>query len=84
MAARQIVVKVVDGPIVVENAVRRPVRLTPDGYAGVTYASAVHPLLIGDIVDLSLASWEVEDCNRFLLAGSPIPYAPQSNPGALQ
>ena len=84
MAARQVVVKVVNGPIVVENAVRRPVRLTPDGYAGVTYASAVHPLLMGDIVDLSQASWEVEDCNRFLLAGSPIPYAPQSDPQALQ
>jgi hypothetical protein len=82
MAARQVVVKVVDGAVVVENAVRRPVRLTPDGYAGVTYASAVYPLLSGDLVDLSRASWEVEDCNRFLLAGSPIPYALDTYPEA--
>jgi hypothetical protein len=76
MAAQQVFVRVVDGSSAVDESVRRPVRLTPDGYAGVTYAGAVYPLLTDDVVDISGASWEVEDCNRFLLAGTPVPYAP--------
>jgi hypothetical protein len=76
MAAQQVVVRIVDGSSVVDESIRRPVRLTPDGYAGVTYAGAVYPLLTDNVVDISGASWEVEDCNRFLLAGTPVPYAP--------
>jgi hypothetical protein len=76
MAAQQVVVRVVDGSTVVEESVRRPVRLTPHGYAGVTYAGAVYLLLVGNTIDISGDSWEVEDCNRFLLADTPVPYAP--------
>jgi hypothetical protein len=76
MAAQQVVVRIVDGTSVVDEAIRRPVRLTPDGYAGVTYAGAVYPLLTDNVVDICGASWELEDCNRFLLAGTPVPYAP--------
>jgi phage shock protein A len=75
MAAQQVVVRIVYGSSVVDESIRRPVRLTPDGYAGVTYAGAVYPLLTDNVVDISGASWEVEDCNRFLLAGTPVPYA---------
>ncbi|MDP9183200.1 MAG: hypothetical protein M3P04_10550 [Actinomycetota bacterium] len=64
-----------DGPEVVDESIRRPVRLTPDGYAGVVYAGAVYPLLVDNVVDISGASWEVEDCNRFLLGGATVPYA---------
>lgn len=77
MAATQVTVQVVHGVTVVEESVRRPLRLTPDGYAGVAYGGAVYPLRDG-IVDTSESSWEIADCNRFLLAGTPIPYAPGS------
>ncbi|TQJ36709.1 hypothetical protein FBY36_4014 [Arthrobacter sp. SLBN-122] len=37
----------------------------------------MYPLFAHDVVDVSGASWEVEDCSRFLFAGASIPYAPQ-------
>lgn len=66
-----------DGPDSVDESVRRPVRLTPDGFAGVAYGWVVYPLLAGDVIDISGPSWEIEDCKRFLFAGSAIPYAPR-------
>jgi hypothetical protein len=36
-------------------------------------------VLDGDVVDIAGPSWEVEDCNRFLLAGADVPYAPKAN-----
>lgn len=82
MAAQQVVMRVLDGSVIVEQSVRRPVRLTPHGYAGVTYAGAVYSLLVGNSIDIAGDSWEVEDCNRFVLAGTPVPYAPPT--GATQ
>jgi regulator of replication initiation timing len=79
MASQQVVVRVVDGSLEVDKSVRRPVRLTPDGYAGVVYAATVYPLLANNIVDLGGPSWEIEDCNRFLLIGASIPYAPAAS-----
>lgn len=79
MAAQQIVVRVINGASETETQVRRPVRLTPDGSAGIVYAGAVYPVLSGDVVDIAGPSWEVEDCNRFLLAGAKVPYAPQTS-----
>ena len=79
VAAQQIVVRVVDGGTPVEESIRRPVRLTPDGYAGIVYAGAVYPVSDDDVVDIAGASWEVEDCNRFLFSGASIPYARQSS-----
>lgn len=77
MAARHVVVRVILGEDVLEEAVRRPVRLTPDGCAGVVYAGAVYPLHAGDVVDTAGASWEIADCNRFLLVGADdLPYSP--------
>jgi hypothetical protein len=76
MASTQVVVRVLDGSSVVDGSIRRPVRLTPDGFAGVVYAGAVYPLLSDNTVDIAGPSWEIEDCNRFLLAGTAIPYAP--------
>lgn len=77
MASQQLVVRVVDGTSVIES-VRRTVRLTPEGYAGVVYAGAVYPVLVDDVVDIGGASWEMEDCNRFLFAGAAVPYAPRA------
>jgi hypothetical protein len=77
MASTQVVVRVLDGTSVVDESIRRPVRLTPDGFAGVVYAGAVFPLLSDNTVDIAGPSWEIEDCNRFLWAGAPIPYAPR-------
>ena len=77
MAFTQVVVRVLDGPSVVDESIRRPVRLTPDGFAGVAYAGAVYPLLPDNLVDIAGSSWEIEDCNRFLFSGAAIPYAPR-------
>lgn len=58
---------------------RRPVRLTPDGFAGAAYAGAVYPLYPDNRIDLSDPSWEIEDCNRFLFTETPVPYRPQTD-----
>lgn len=79
MTSQQVVVQVVRGSLVIEESVRRPVRLTPDGFAGVVYAGAVYPLLTDNVVDIAGPSWEVEDCNRFLLRGARVPYAPRAD-----
>ena len=84
MASQQVVVRIQDGASVVAELVRRPVRLTPGGYAGIVYNGAVYPLFAHDVVDISGASWEVEDCSRFLFAGASIPYAPQFDDGEQQ
>lgn len=75
VAVQQILVRVVDGGTPIEKSIRRPVRLTPDGHAGIVYAGAVYPVSKDDVVDIGGASWEVEDCNRFLFSGASIPYA---------
>lgn len=75
MAAHQLNVRVVDGGSQVEESIRRPVRLTPDGYAGVVFCGAVYPVFDDHVVDIAGASWEVEDCNRFLFSGASVPYA---------
>ncbi|MEO5535833.1 MAG: hypothetical protein ABIR17_11970 [Pseudolysinimonas sp.] len=67
---------VVDSGAVVAQAIRRPVRLTPDGYAGIVFEGAVFPLFDGDWIDVSGASWEPEDARRFLIAGAKVPHAP--------
>lgn len=77
MASTQVVVQVQDRAHVLDESIRRPVRLTPDGSAGVVYAGAVYPLLSDNTIDIAGPSWEIEDCNRFLLAGAEIPYAPK-------
>lgn len=82
MASSHVVVQVLDGLSVIDGPIRRPVRLTPDGYAGVVYAGAVYPLLRDNVVDISGPSWEIEDCNRFLLAGAEVPYAPNPRSGS--
>lgn len=74
MASAKSVVTILDHGVEVETGVRRPVRLTPDGYAGVAYAGSVYPLHTGDVVELSGPSWELADCEKFLFAGTDIPY----------
>lgn len=76
MASARAVVRVLDHGTQVEFGVRRPIRLTPDGYAGVAYAGSVYPLQAGDVIDLAAPSWELADCDRFLFAGTDVPYAP--------
>lgn len=84
MASQQVVVRVLNGASVVEEDVRRPVRLTPDGYAGIVYAGAVFPVFADNLVDMAGPSWEVEDCNRFLLAGASVPYARKAEDSVAQ
>ena len=82
MASLQVVVRVLDGPSEVEQHVRRPVRITPAGFAGVVYAGAVYPLFVDNVVDIAGPSWEIADCNRFLLSGATVPYAAKADDGS--
>lgn len=75
MATARTVVTVLDHGAEVEAGIRRPVRLTPDGHAGVAYAGSVYPLHTGNVVELNGPSWELADCERFLFAGADVPYA---------
>ncbi|MBM9458779.1 hypothetical protein JK386_02615 [Nocardioides sp. zg-536] len=79
MASAKSVVRVLDHGTEVETGVRRPIRLTPDGYAGVAYAGSVYPLQSDDVIDLAGPSWELADCDRFLFAGADVPYAPSAD-----
>ncbi len=79
MASAKTAVTVLDNGIKVDDGVRRPVRLTPDGYAGVAYAGSVYPLHENDVIDLGGPNWEIADCNRFLFTGADFPYAPSSD-----
>ncbi|MFD7878988.1 hypothetical protein ACFV5G_33670 [Streptomyces sp. NPDC059766] len=76
MASAKALVRVLDRGTEVECGVRRPIRLTPDGYAGVAYAGSVYPLRQGDLIELDGSSWELADCDRFLFTGAEVPYAP--------
>ncbi|KAB1978609.1 hypothetical protein [Streptomyces triticiradicis] len=78
MASAKVLVRVLDHGTEVESGVRRPIRLTPDGYAGVAYAGSVYPLRQGDLIDLDGSSWELADCDRFLFTGAEVPYAPMA------
>lgn len=67
--------KVVDGPFA------RPVRLTPDGRAGVVYGGEVYPLHTSNLVDLADPSYDKDVCDEFVQAGAKIPYAPKTTTG---
>lgn len=60
---------------VVEVLRRRPVRVLPTGTAGVVYAGEVFPLYAGDTINLGDRSYSKAECNSFVRAGQPIPYA---------
>lgn len=60
---------------VLEVLRRRPVRILPTGDAGVVYAGEVFPLYPGDTIDLADTPYDKYDCNAFVVAGRPIPYA---------
>jgi len=77
VATERLEVDVFAGQRPVETRVRKPVRVTPDGFAGISYGGSVYPLVAGNSINLEGVSWEIEDCNRFLISGSPIPYAPE-------
>ena len=53
---------------------RRPVRLTPDGYAGVAYAGSVYPLHPGDIISTGTPAGVGLGMNppRYLSAGDVV------------
>lgn len=54
----------------------RPVRLMPDGVAGIVYGGDVYPVHEGDYIDLSDRSIPKSQCPKFLLTGRPVPYLP--------
>lgn len=79
MSSEKVDVNVRSDGSVVEVLRRRPVRLLPTGDAGVVYAGEVFPLYVGDIIDLSDKPYDKFDCNDFVGAGRPVPYATSRN-----
>lgn len=75
MGSAKIKVTVVSHGRQVDGPLQRPVRLTLEGVAGIVYGGLVYPVRAGNIVDLDDASFDKYDCDRFLDADQPIPYA---------
>jgi hypothetical protein len=74
MASKKLDVAVYDGDRLVAWLTARPVRLMPDGYAGVVYSGAVYPLHEGNYINVSDEPVDEDNCDRFLAAYSDIPY----------
>ena len=79
MASKKVDVAVRDGDRLVARLTARPVRLMPDGYAGVVYNSAVYPLHESNYIDIGDDSIDKDDCDRFVAAYSDIPYLPDTS-----
>jgi hypothetical protein len=75
MSSQKVTVTVVDerGRQVATRA-DSPVRLLPNGRAGIVYAGKVFPLLSGNRIDLSAAAADKSKCSRFLAPGQAMPY----------
>lgn len=79
MASKKLNVAVYDGDRLVARLTARPVRLMPDGYAGVVYNSAVYPLHDGNYIDITDEPIDKDDCERFVAAYSDVPYWPETS-----
>lgn len=76
MARTTVDIDVFEGTAVVDVAHDRPVRLMPNGLAGVVYRDKVYPLYAGDVIRIEDESLDKALCQRFLAHGLPIPYWP--------
>ena len=80
MASKKVNVAVYDGDRLVTKLAARPVRLMPDGYAGVVYNAAVYPLYADDCINLADEPVDKDDCDRFVPAYKDTPYTPEDRP----
>jgi hypothetical protein len=75
MSSVKLTVSVYDGSRLVETLSDRPVRLTPDGKAGVVYAGEVYPVYSDNSISLGVRPTKKSLCYSFLSPGAKIPYA---------
>jgi hypothetical protein len=75
MSSAKLTVSVYDGSRLVETLSDRPVRLTPDGKAGVVYAGEVYPVYSDNSISLDVRPIKKSLCYSFLSPGAKIPYA---------
>lgn len=75
MASKKVNVEVFDGERLVVRLAARPVRLMPDGYAGVVYNGMVYPFYERNFVQLTDTPIAKDDCVRFVGVYAEIPYA---------
>jgi hypothetical protein len=75
MSSAKLTVSVYDGSRLVETLSDRPVRLTPDGKAGVVYAGEVYPVFSDNSISLDVRPIKKSLCYSFLSPGAKIPYA---------
>lgn len=80
MASQQLVVVVHNGADRVDGPFSRPVRLLPDGTAGVVYGGDVYPLYDDDRIDLRDEPVDKWSCPSFVTAGTAVPYARRRAP----
>ncbi len=81
MSSAKLTVKVYDGSLLVETISDRPVRLTPDGKAGVVYAGEVYPVYSDNSISLDARPTNKSLCYSFLTQGAPVPYAGKRGTG---
>jgi hypothetical protein len=75
MSSAKLTVSVYDGSRLVETLSDRPVRLTPDGKAGVVYAGEVYPVYSDNSISLDVRPIKKSLCYSFLSPRAKIPYA---------
>lgn len=75
MSSAKLNVSVYDGHRIVETLPARPIRLTPDGRAGVVYAGEVYPLYSDNSISLDAKPVKKSLCYSFVAPGADIPYA---------
>lgn len=76
MGSQQVAVRVYDGARLVDGPLDRPVRILPNGFAGVVYAGEVYPLHPDDRIDLHDTTFQKHACSGFVTSGQGVPYAP--------
>jgi hypothetical protein len=82
MSSAKLTVSVYDGSRLVETLSDRPVRLTPDGKAGVVYAGEVYPVYSDNSIRLDAKPIKKSLCYSFLAAGATVPYAGDRGAGS--
>lgn len=76
MASKVVDAVIFDGDEFVAKAAGRPVRLMPDGVAGIVHKGSVYPLYEGDFIDLADDPVSKDECTQFVSADVATPYAP--------
>lgn len=82
MASKKVDVEVYYDGRVVSTLTQRPVRVMPNGRAGIVHNGVVYPLYEGNIVLLEDQPVDKGECDQFVPAYAPIPHASRPDAGS--